>query len=710
MSFINKFKSLFTELAGQNPLLKDSPHPHGAPSFDRVRVWHYEPAVKKAIVEAKADIDRIKNNPDAPTFENTIEALEFSGKKLSRVLSLFSNACSVSSSDDMRAIEKPIKLAAAKHGNDVSLDGDLFARIKTVYDGRDKMNLGPEQKMLLEETYKGFVRSGALLDAAGKKRLREISERMTEVKTNYSNNVLQSTNAYEKWIDDETLLDGVPERSRALYADMAKEAGGKAKYLVKLSPPPMDILTHATNRGLREEIQKAMGNVAYKGKFDNSENVKEIARLRLEAANLLGFDSHAAFVLDDRMAKTPDAVMSFLQKNGARYRPAAEEYLQKLKDYARDKDGIGDLKPWDIPYYGRRLKEETFSIDAEEIRRHFNLERVLEGLRQHAEKLFNIKMTESTAYPKYHKDVRVYEVTDKTSGEMVGLFYADYYARGGEKRGGAWMTTFRDRGIEDGVNKFPFVTNVCNFDKPTKDRPTLLSIDEVRTVFHEFGHGLHALMARGDYTSLTGTSVKWDFVELPSQLQENWVQEKEVLDTFARHYKTDEPLPAETIEKLKALDNFDAGYFGLRQTFLGLLDMKWHTITDASQIPDAEKLEDDLIAESWLFPRAAGPMSMSFSHIFAGGYSAGYYSYKWAEVLDADIFEEFKTKGLYDRATADRVRNTIYAEGGTRDPMEIYLSAKGRAPDPEAMFRREGLTPKNDNADRKPAGQKPPAA
>jgi len=363
-------------------------------------------------------------------------------------------------------------------------------------------------------------------------------------------------------------------------------------------------------------------------------------------------------------------------------------------------------------YYGRRLKEEEFNLSMESLRPYFDLEKVLDGMRKHAEKLFNIDMTEVKGkYPVYHEDVKVYEVTDKKTGEMIGLFFGDYYARPGEKNGGAWMSTFRGRGIEDGENKFAIVTNVCNFQKPTKDHPTLLSLDEVRTVFHEFGHGLHALLAKGDYASLTGTSVKWDFVELPSQLQENWAKQKEVLDTFARHYKNGDLLSEDLIKKVNDMDNFDAGYVGLRQTFLGKLDMAWHG-GDPKSITSVEDLEDKLIAETWLFPRAAGPMSTSFGHIFSGGYSAGYYSYKWAEVLEADMFEEFEQKGLYDRATGDRLRDTIYAQGGTRDPMEIFKDAKGREPDPNALFRREGLLPQNDNAtpkaERKNAGPQGP--
>lgn len=695
-----------------NPLLGPSKLPYGAPPLDSVKVEHFLPAQKIGIEEAKREIAAIKTSKAPATFQNTIEALEFSGATLSRVMTVFGNLSGANSSEELRAIEGELKVAAVKHGNDISLDADLFKRVKEVYDQRETLNLSGEQRMLLDETYKGFVRSGALLDEDQKQRLREISEKMTELRTAYKNNNLQSVAAYQKVVDDEAQLAGVPERAKAAYREAAEAAGLPGKFLIKLAPPPLDIMAYGENRALREEISCALSNVAYKDAFDNSQNAIEIAKLRHEVAGIMGFDSHAAFVLDNRMAKTPEAVKDFLAKNEKVYRPAAEEYLQKVKDYAQKADGIADLKPWDMAYYGRRLKEEEFQLSMESLRPYFDLEKVLEGMRKHAEKLFNIDMTEVKGkYPVYHEDVKVYEVTDKKTGEMIGLFYGDYYARPGAKSGGAWMNTFRNRGIEDGENQFAIVTNVCNFQKPTKEHPTLLSIDEVRTVFHEFGHGLHALLARGDYASLTGTNVKWDFVELPSQLQENWAKKKEVLDTFARHHKTGELLPEDLIKKIDDMENFDAGYMGLRQTFLGKLDMAWHG-GDPSSIKSVEELEDKLIAETWLFPRAAGPMSTSFGHIFSGGYSAGYYSYKWAEVLEADMFEEFEQKGLYDRATGDRLRDTIYAQGGTRDPMEIFKDAKGREPDPNALFRREGLLPQNDNpapkADRKAGGPSGP--
>ena len=694
-----------------NPLLQPSTLPYGAPPLDTVKVEHYLPALEQGVKEAKREIEDIKTNKAPATFANTIEALEFSGRTLGRVMTVFSNVSGANSSDALRAIENDLKIAAVKHGNDVMMDGDLFKRVKEVYDQKDSLKLSGEQAVLLEETYKGFVRSGALLDEEQKNRLREISEKMSQLRTEYKNNIVKSTASYQKVVENESELAGVPDRAKDVYRQAAEDAGMPGKFLIKLSPPPIDIMSNCENRALREEISRALSNIAYKDAFDNSGIAMEIVKLRHESAAIMGYDSHAGYVLSERMAKTPEAVVDFLAKNEKVYRPAAEEYLQKVKDYAEKTDGVTDFKPWDMAYYGRKLKEESFSLSMETLRPYFELDKVLDGMRKHAEKLFNIDMTETKGkYPVYHEDVKVYEVTDKKTGEMIGLFYGDYYARPGAKNSGAWMSTFRNRGLEDGENKFSIVTNVCNFQKPAAGSPSLLSLDEVRTVFHEFGHGLHALLARGDYTSLTGTNVKWDFVELPSQLQENWAKQKEVLDTFARHYKNGDLLSEELIKKINDMENFDAGYVGLRQTFLGKLDMAWHGV-DPKGIKGVEELEDKLIAETWLFPRAAGPMSTSFGHIFSGGYSSGDYSYKWAEVLEADMFEEFEQKGLYDRATGDRLRDTIYAQGGTRDPMDIFKDAKGREPDPNALFRREGLLPQNDNstpkAERKSGPQGP---
>ncbi len=690
---------------GNNPLINPPALPNGAPALDRVEVAHYLPAVRAAVAEARGEIDAIKNNTEAPTFANTIEALEFTGRTLDRVSLVFANISLANSNDALREIEEEFDAETVKFGNDVSLDPVLFARVKAVYDQRDTLNLTPVQKRLLENSYKGFVRGGALLDDAGKQRLREISEKLSELGTKYSQNVLKSTTAYEKLIDNEAELAGLPERAKNNYRAAAEEKGQTGKWLIKLSPPPMDIFEHAENRGLREEIYRARLDVAYKDpQFSNSQIILDIVKLRHERANLLGYATHADFVLSERMAKNRKTVEDFLHANKGVYRSAAEAHKKEVEDYAKQK-GLNDtLQPWDFAFYERQLKEEKFKLEVEKLRPYFDLEKVLDGMRLHAEKLFGITLNEQSAgkYPVYHPDVKVYEVNDQKTGELLGVFYGDYYARAGAKKGGAWEYKFRGRNGND----VPLVINVCNYDKPTKDQPTLLSFDEVTTLFHEFGHGLHDLLARGPYPSLNGTNVKWDFVELPSQVQENWARKKEVLDTFARHYKTGEALPADMIQKLTDMENFGAGYFGLRQCFLGLLDMAWHG-TDPAQITSVEDLEDKIVAEAALFARVAGPMSSAFSHIFAGGYSAGYYSYKWAEVLDADVFAAFEKKGdLYDPELADKLRKLIYEKGDNEDPAILFEQLMGRGPDQTALFRREGLAAPVKNGNGAP---KPPA-
>lgn len=690
-----------------NPLLNPSDLPYGAPPLDKIKTEHFLPALKVAMAEAKEQVADIKNNRAKPTFQNTIEALELSGQALTRISTIFGNLSGANSNDEMRAIETEISVASVKHGNDIMMDADLFKRVREVYDARDSLDLQPEQRRLLDETYKNFVRSGALLDDEKKAELRQVNEKLAELATTFRNNTVKATAAYEKVIDDEAVLKGLPDRVKAMYKHNAEEAGQPDKWIIKLSPPPIDIAEYAENRSLREEIYKARANIGFEGAFDNRQVVLDIVTQRQRKAELLGYNDFASFVLAERMAKDTKTVTEFLEKNESVYRPAAEAFVNKVQDYATRTDGLEKLKPWDISYYARKLKEETFQVNLEEVRPYFDLEKVLDGLRKHAEKLFNIELTETKdKYPVYNADVKVYEVKDKKTGEMIGLFYADYYARPGAKGNGAWMSTFRDRGLSDtGENEFSIVTNTCNFAKPTPGHPTLLSLDEVRTVFHEFGHGLHALLAKGDYRSLTGTNVKWDFVELPSQLQENWAKQKEVLDTFARHPETGESLPADLIKKIHDMENFDAGYMGLRQTFFGMLDMKWHT-TDPKTIKSVEELEDSIIKTAWVFPREAGTQSTAFGHLFSGGYAAGYYSYKWAEALEADVFSEFEQKGLYDRDTADRLRATIYSKGGTEDPESIFTQMMGRGVDPTALFRREGLIPPaiaNDDAPSKPA-------
>ncbi len=674
-----------------NPLLEAFTTPHETPPFDKIKTEHFLPATKTAILEAEAEVEAIKANKEEPSFENTIEALEFVGTKLDTIVHIFSNISGAHSNDEIRELEKKIYPLLTQYDTKISLDADLFSKIKEVFDKKGDLSLNQEQSMLLEETYKAFVRSGALLKGNVKKRMEQINDEETILTNQYHQNNMLSIDEYSKIIANEAELAGIPERAKKDYRNNAIEAGLDDMWVIKLSPYPMDISTHAENRDLREEIAMAYSNVSFEGEYKNQDIVLDMIRLRHERANLLDYDTYADFVLEDLMTQNKETVFNFLEKNKEAYMPAAKKFLQQLKDYAKKTDNLTDFKPWDVAYYSRKLKEETFDLEIETLRPYFKLEKVLDGVKNHAEKLFDIKLNKDTSnkYQTNTDDIKVYEVTDNKTGEMLGVFYADYFARPGAKMNGAWASRFRGRGLQNGENKFALVTNAANFSKPTEDNPSLLSLNDVRTIFHEFGHGLHSLLAEGSYPSLTCTNVKRDFVELPSQLQENWILEKELLDTFAFNEKG-EKIPDELIEKIKKMDSFGAGYAGLRQTFIGLLDMRWHTATP-DNIESVEEFEDEVIAEVSLFPRYGGTVSTNILHLFAGGYPANYYGYKWSEVLDADVFEEFKKHGLYDKETAQKLRDTIYSKGGTEEPMELFKQMLGREPNPDALFKREGI-------------------
>jgi peptidyl-dipeptidase Dcp len=677
-----------------NPLIDLPDTPYGAPAFDVIKAEHILPALDYALAEGRKDIAGIRDNPAPPDFKNTIEALEFAGALIGPVGSAYGHLHAVMKSAALDAIEQEITDKSVRYGNDLLLDEKLFLRVKTVYDMRATLQLDATQRMLLEETYKGFSRNGALLDEAAKAELRDIDEKLANTANAFQKNTTDATAAFTKTVVREEELAGIPQRTKDAYRERAVAAGLTNAWLIPLSPPPVTLLEYAENRALREEIWRANANRAYKDSFDNTGNVLDIVKLRHQRAQLLGYKSHAAFVLEDRMAHTPETVQDFLDGNEKIYLPAAKKHLEALRDFARG-DGLNEeLQPWDFGYYSRKLQEKTFSVDLEEVRAYFDLGRTLQGMFTHAEKLFDVKFEEIAGkYPVYHPDVQVFEMRDNRSGKVEGLLYCDFYARAGQKRNGAWMNGMRPRGAGGDINTFPIVGNTCNFEKPAEGQPSLLSLDDVRTLFHEFGHALHGLLAKGPYPSLNGTNVKWDFVELPSQLQENWVKEKEVLDTFAVHATTGEKMPQDLIQKISDMDNFGVGYGGQRQTCLAKIDMKWHT-TDPATITSVESLEDSVIATSSLFPRLAGPLTTTFGHLFADstGYSSGYYSYKWAEVLEADVYEAFQKNGLYDRKTADRLRDTIYSSGGTVDPAQLFRDMMGRDPDQSALFRREGLT------------------
>jgi len=674
----------------QNPLLTPSPLPHKAPPFKAIKEEHFLPAIKIAIEEARKNVEGIKAVSAPADFDNTILALEMSSETLGTITSIFYNQLSACGTDGLEKLAEEIGPLQANFSTDVALDESLFARVKAVYEARDSLDLTVEQMTLLDDTYKGFVRGGALLVGDKKARLREINEEMSTIGPAFMNNAKKSAEGFALIIDNEKDLSGIPENAVKAAALEAEERDMAGKWVFTLDYPSYGpFATYADNRDLREKMWRAFSNKAYKDEFDNSDNVLKIVRLRDERAKLLGYDSHADFVLERRMARSPQNVLSFLEKLLVAYKPAAEKDLSDLQEFAKMQNGPEKLMPWDVAYYAEKMKESLFNFSSEELRPYFQLDKVLNGVFDHFSKLFGLEFKANAAYDTWHKDVTAYDVTEKESGNFIGVLYADFYPRTG-KKSGAWKTSYRNQGLYENKMERPIVAIVCNFTKPNKDTPSLISFDEVTTLFHEMGHAIHALLSDVTYSSHAGTSVLWDFVELPSQVQENWAYEKETLDLFAAHYKTGEKIPAALIEKVNNAKNFMVAMGGLRQVSLGLMDMRWHTANPAD-IKDVAAFEDEATKDTRLFPRLAGPISTSFSHIFAGGYAAGYYSYKWAEVLDADTFELFQEKGLYDQDTANKYKGEILSRGGSEPPEVLYKRFRGRDADPDALLRREGL-------------------
>lgn len=675
-----------------NSLLQPSPLPNQAPEFDKVKTSDFLPAIEESIAEARENIAAVKNNSDTPSFLNTIEALEQGSENLGQVSSVFYNALSSVGGDDLHELAEQIGPIMSEFSNDIMLDEDLFARVRAIHDEKS-LDLTPEQKTLLKDTYKDFVRSGALLGEAEKTRLREISGELSVLTPSFMNNANKSAEAFEMIIDDESDLSGLPDNAKDAAKHAADEKGLDGKFLFTLDMPSyIPLIQYADNRELREKIWRGFAMRAYQDEFDNCENTIKIASLRHERATILGYNTHADFVLEERMAETPATVNAFLEKLKNAYKPAAERDLADLKEFAQNEGLGGDLQPWDIAYYAEKLKQKLFEFSSEDLRPYFPLDHVIKGCFEHFSKLFNLRFEASDKYDVWHEDVKVFEVFNAEDNSFVGTLYGDFHPRKG-KKDGAWKTSYRNQGLFKGKIERPLIAIVCNFTKPTPDKPSLITHGEVTTLFHEMGHAIHALLSDVRYRSLSGTSVLWDFVELPSQVQENWCYEKETLDMFASHYETGEKIPAELIDKLRNAKNFMGGWGGLRQVNLATLDMAWHS-ADPSGITDVAAFEDKVTAETSLFPRLAGPTSVAFSHIFSGGYSAGYYSYKWAEVLDADTFELFLERGLYDGETASKYRHEILEKGGSEHPNVLYKRFRGRDADPDALLRREGLLKK----------------
>ena len=663
---------------------------HDTAPFSQIKIADYKPAFIENIAYAKAEIDTIINNPEAPTFENTIEALDFSGNALDRLSSIFFNLNSAETSDEMQKIAQEVSPLLTEFSNDITLNEDLFKRIKTVYEQKDSLILSPEQATLLDKKFKSFSRNGALLSDEKKAKLREIDTELAKLKLTYSENVLAETNNYQLHITNESDLKGLPEGTIEAAKALAK-AKNLEGYIFTLDMPSyLPFVTYAENRELRKEISIAAGKKAFQNnEFDNQEITLKIAKLRFERAKLLGYETHSHFVLEERMAQNPDKVKSFLNDLLVKAKPAAEREFAELTAFAKELDGIDHLEKWDGSYYSEKLKQKLFNLDDEKLKPYFKLENVLNGAFTIAGKLYGLTFTEIFDIDKYHEEVSTYEVKDEF-GELVAIFYADFFPRKG-KRNGAWMTSFKSQYIKDGINERPHISNVCNFTKPTETKPSLLTFNEVTTLFHEFGHGLHGMLANTVYPSLSGTSVYWDFVELPSQVMENWCYEAEALALFAKHYETGEIIPQEYVEKIKESASFQEGMATLRQLSFGLLDMAFHS-NNPTEITNVKAFEKAVFENTTLYPDVAeNCMSVSFSHIFAGGYSSGYYSYKWAEVLDADAFAYFQEKGIFNREVATKFKDNVLSKGGTELPMELYKRFRGQEPNADALLKRAGL-------------------
>ncbi|WP_338732955.1 M3 family metallopeptidase [Mangrovimonas cancribranchiae] len=666
---------------------------HNTAPFSKIKNDHFLPAFKQAIKNAKAEINDITHNSEAPSFKNTIEALDFSGEQLDRVSSIFFNLNSAETNEDIQKIAQEVSPLLSEFSNDITLNEALFKRVKEVYNQKDSLNLNKEQQTLLDKKYKSFSRNGANLPEDKKQQLREIDKELSKLKLTFGENVLAETNKYELHVTNEADLSGLPESAKE-DAKQTAEQKGKEGWIITLQYPSyIPFMTYADNRELRKKLALAFGSKGFHNdNLDNQDIVLKIANLRHKRANLLGYKTHAHFVLEERMAKTPETVNTFLNDLLEKAKPAATKEFKKLSDFAKDLDNIDQLQKWDSAYYSEKLKQKLFDLDDEKLKPYFKLENVINGVFTVAKKLYGLNFEEIDTIDKYHPDVLTYKVTDN-KGNYISIFYADFFPREG-KRNGAWMTVYKPQYVKNGENSRPHISIVCNFTKPTKTKPSLLTFNEVTTLFHEFGHALHGMLANTTYPSLSGTSVFWDFVELPSQVLENWCYEKEALELFATHYETGEVIPMDLIEKIKASSTFHEGMQTLRQLSFGLLDMSWHG-QDPSHIKSVKSHELNAFKNTKLYPDVSeNCMSTSFSHIFQGGYSSGYYSYKWAEVLDADAFEYFKEDGIFSKTVADKFKENVLSQGGTEDPMTLYKRFRGKEPQPEALLRRAGLIEK----------------
>ncbi|MDP2453562.1 MULTISPECIES: M3 family metallopeptidase [unclassified Kaistella] len=667
----------------QNPLLQTFTTKYQSAPFNDIKEEHFLPAFQELIKISEKEIDEIVNNKEEPSFESVIEALAFSGEKLEVVSGIFFNLNSAETNDEIQKIAQEVSPLLTEFSAKISQNLPLFEKIKKVFDEKEKYNLNEEQQMLLNETYKGFVRSGVLLNDADKEKFKNISIELSKKSLQFGQNVLAETNNYFKHITNEKELVGIPEAILEQYREEAKERNLDGFVVTLQYPSFLPLMSYAENRELRKELALANGKKSFQNnEFDNQNLIKEIISLKQEKAKLLGYENYADYVLEERMAKSPVQVKSFLNELLEKAKPYAEKEIEELKKLAKA-DGIEEMESYDHAFYAEKLRKQKFDIDDEELKPYFQLEKVQEAVFGLAKTLFGLEFKETTEIQKYHEEVKTYEIFE--DGKFKALLYADYFPRKG-KRAGAWMTSFKSQSIKNKENNRPHISVVCNFSKPTSDTPSLLTFQEVTTLFHEFGHALHGVLANTTYPNLSGTSVKWDFVELPSQFLENYCYEPEFLKTFAKHYQTGEVLPNEKIQKISDSKNFMEGYQTLRQIGFGLLDMEYHS--NPEKVGDIKTFEVEETKATNLYPsNPETVMSTSFSHIFQGGYSAGYYSYKWAEVLDADAFQYFKENGIFNPEIAAKYK-ILLSSGGTKDPMELFKNFRGSEPKVESLLKR----------------------
>lgn len=677
-------------MAQSNPLLGAFNTPHETAPFEEIKNEHFIPAFQESVKAGETEIQAILENKNAPTFENTIAALDNAGRLLGRTAGVFFNLLSAETNEELQTIAQEVSPMLTKFQNDITLNPALFARVKAVYEQKNSLDLTAEQQTLLENTFKNFVRSGANLSDQQKEQFRKISTELSVLSLKFDQNVLKETNRFELHITDEAQLAGLPESTMEAAAGKAKEKGKEGWIFDITQPSYIPFMTYADNRDLRHKMYMAYMSKSFQGnEQDNQENVKDIVRLRLEMAQLLGYKNYADYVLEQRMAMNPAGVYQLLDDLYAASFSVAQKEKAEMEEFAKESGFDDEIMPWDWSYYSEKLKVKKFDLNDEMLKPYFELDRVVDGVFGLATELYGITFKPNKNIPVYHTEVVPYEVYD-ADGKFLSVLYTDFHPRPG-KQGGAWMNDFKGQWKENGKDSRPHVVIVMNFTRPTETKPALLTFREVETLMHEFGHALHGMLANSTYSGLSGTSVYRDFVELPSQIMENWAVEKDFLDRFAVHYKTGEKIPAELVEKIKASENFLAGYLSIRQLSFGYLDMAWHTLEQPFN-GEVKAFEETAWKKTQIFPVIEGTcMSTQFGHLFAGGYAAGYYGYKWAEVLDADAFSVFREKGLFNKEVAASFRKNILEKGGSEHPMVLYKRFRGQEPTVDALLERSGL-------------------